>query len=515
MKIVLVNPPKTDFDTSEIAPPLGLLRLAQSARAAGFGTSIVDLNLLYHIDRKLQDPLTFYESAVDQVLAECPDVVGLTSMCVDTHVAIHIARLLKEICPEIKIVVGGTHFSSIADRVFEEFPWIDFVVAGEGEGPIREIPQLLTIEKKGKVVRGTPYDDTNAIDLPFDLLDLEQYFSINPRRCLDFESGRGCRFKCAFCYSPAFYEEFRQFDIDGTIAGLERAAGLGFANVFFVEDNFLNDPVRAINFCREFTTARLNLKWQAYATFPQLTSAVISEMGIAGCTALFMGIDAVGKVSRRMHKKSFVRDLQVLRKRIQECVDNGLIPTCAFLLSPPSYPGGGDIDETLIFALAARNAGAQVRLNTLTLYNQTGTFKANASIPAYDEIKVRLMLDVPDVVEKNFYALENPQLFPFHSRYVEAGEWHNFLLIAHFLYTLMEVFPKTLEYLWENENISPLHVAKRMSDIMEPLLDIQKTARRDAEILAAIQVLEALAVGSYGVQALLESESDRFLAFII
>lgn len=512
MKIEFVNPPRTFIDRSEIAPPLGLLRLANAGRSAGSSVNISDFNLLFHTDDRLANSDYFYGYATDYLLNKNADAYCFTSMAVDSHVALHLARLLKKERPEVFIVMGGTHFSSIANTVIDRFGWVDLVVTGEGENFVRDLRSCKE-NRSREVVKGLQFTDGEKGDLPFDILDLNQYFSVNPNRCLDFESGRGCRFKCAFCYSPQHYNGFQNFAIDQTIVGLERAYELGFRNVFFVEDNFLNNPARAIDFCKEFERARCDLSWQAYATFPQLTSEIIPRMARAGCTAVFAGIDAVGTESRRIHKKAFVRDARALERRIRECVENGINPTCAFLLSPPSSPGGSDIDETLYFALTARNAGAQVRLNTLTLYNQTGTFMANTSLSEYDEFKVRLMLDVPEVVEQNFYAFENPELFPFHSRYVESDEWHHFVSIVHCLYTIFEAFPKTLQQLWDVQGIRPTEIAGKMLDNTGPLLNIPKSARRDAQILAAVEVLELLAARTKQLQPVLEMESSRFLVF--
>ncbi len=514
MKIALVNPPRTFIDRSEIAPPLGLLRLASAGRSAGYSMSISDFNLLYHTDSWYANPNSFYTHATDYLLAKEADVYCFTSMAVDTHVAIHLARLLKEKRSDIVVVVGGTHFSSIADAVIEKFPWIDFVVKGEGEHFIQNLSTFIKQHKPHKVISGSPLESSENGELPFDLVDLELYFSVNENRCLDFETGRGCRFKCAFCYSPAHYNGFRNFSIDNAIMDLQNAYALGFRNVFFVEDNFLNDPMRAADLCRDIKNARLDIAWQSYATFPQLTSDIISLMARAGCTAIFAGIDAVGKESRRAYKKAFVREVSVLRQRIRECVENGITPTCAFLLSPPSHVGGGDIEETLYFALAARNAGAHVRLNTLTLYNQTVSLSNTLQVPEYDEIKVRLMLDVPEVVEENFYAVENPELFPFHSRYIRSSEeWHNFVSLVHNLFTLFEAYPMTLEALWETEGITPLHIAEKMLDNTGPLLDISKSARRDAQLLATVNIFESMAARKVALQPILEMESSRFLVF--
>src|SRR5687768_1631925 len=211
MKIEFVNPPRTFIDRSEIAPPLGLLRLAGAAEAGGSAVSISDFNLRYHTDTQLADAKNFYAHATDYLLGKSADAYCFTSMAVDSHVALHLARLLKKARSEVVIVLGGTHFSSVANAVIDRFPWVDFVVTGEGENFVRDLPISIKGDRSRRVVKGSPFSGADAGDLPFDLLELNDYFSVNPNRCLDFESGRGCRFKCAFCYSPQHYNGFRNF----------------------------------------------------------------------------------------------------------------------------------------------------------------------------------------------------------------------------------------------------------------------------------------------------------------
>lgn len=513
MKVVLVNPPRSLYDRSELCPPLGLLRLAGAARRAGVDASIVDFNLLYHLDRRLQGE-SFYEAALSLLLEEEADVYGFTSMAVDSHVGLHLAGLVKQAQPDALTVLGGTHFSAIAEAILSAYPWIDFVVKGEGEDVFAE---LIKERLRGDRCAGPAIlrAESRPRELPppaYDLVDLDSYFSVNPRRCLDFEGGRGCRFKCAFCYSPVHYGGARDFDIEAKISDLGRLKRLGAKHAFFVEDNFLNDPMHAISFCRELEGARLDLTWHCYATFPQLSAEVITWMARAGCTAVFTGIDAVGTVSQHAYRKGFLQRKTVLEQKLTECIESGIVPTCAFLLSPPSHPCGGDFEETLGAALLARVSGAQVRLNTLTLYNGTKSHYDVTASCHYDDVKPRLMLDVPEVVEHNEYARAQPTLFPFHSRYTDAAEWGEFISLAHCLFTLYSCYPDTLESVWGGLNVSPVTVSRRVLDKVGDLLQIEKPFRRDAELAAAIPILEGLTAASPGAQSVLERESCALIS---
>ena len=116
-KVVLVNPPRSLHELGELAPPLGLLRLAASLRRAGVCAEIVDFNLIHHEDHRFRSQ-DFYDNAVSMLISQNADVYGFTSMAVDSHVAIELGRQLKAVAPEALIVVGGPHFSAIAAEVY-------------------------------------------------------------------------------------------------------------------------------------------------------------------------------------------------------------------------------------------------------------------------------------------------------------------------------------------------------------------------------------------------------------
>jgi hypothetical protein len=168
------------------------------------------------------------------------------------------------------------------------------------------------------------------------------------------------------------------------------------------------------------------------------------------------------------------------------------------------------MENTLRVALMSRNCGAQVVLNTLTLYNETKLQRDLAKRIERDETKAMLMLDVPELVEKNEYAQVNPHLFPFHSRYVPNAEWTSFVSTTHCLFTLFLCYPRTLETLWIETDTSPLDVANKVMSIVGDLSVIEKPLRRDAELATIISIMEKL-TKSRKSRALLESESSSLL----
>lgn len=503
---------------AEVSPPLGLLELASVARAEDAEVSVVDFNLLYHLDPRLRD-WDFYATATELLLREQADVYGFTSMAVDSHVALELARLVKQAEPSCVTVFGGSHFSSSACEFLGCYPWVDYIARGEGESAFASLVRCLASGAVAlcKDIPGlwsqssTADKGASTVSPPppaFDLVNIDAYFRLNPRRTLDFEASRGCRFKCAFCYSPLHYTEAHSFQIDETLCRLASLKRLGADHVFFVDDNFLNWPAFAVQFCRELDMARLGLQWTCYATFPQLNTNTILWMRRAGCAAVFSGIDAVGETSQCIFNKRFASNLGSMRCRIEQCVELGIVPTCAFLLSPPSHPCGADVNAVIGAALVAREAGAQVRLNTFTPYTGTPSQRGLPGRTEFDELKVRLLLDVPECVETNAYARSHPELFPFHARYVPKEEWTSFIGLSHCLFTLLHAHSVDLLQMWKLYGMSPVDFAEQILKEMQDIMLVPKERRREEELELASQLFGNVICGD---SVSLPSEAGRTL----
>jgi len=74
------------------------------------------------------------------------DVLGLTCYTESRFQVFDFANKAKKINPNCKIVVGGPHIYTLNKAVLRHYPFIDFVVRGEGEETIFDI------------IRGKPAD---------------------------------------------------------------------------------------------------------------------------------------------------------------------------------------------------------------------------------------------------------------------------------------------------------------------------------------------------------------------
>jgi hypothetical protein len=500
MKVLLINPPNNYFDAFELAPPLGLLSLAASVRCEDVDVEVLDFNLRGIADHSFVDH-GFYEKALSLIEQRSPDVIGLTSMVVNSHVALELGRRAKAVDPAVRVVLGGTHFSPIAEEVLVRYPWVDYVVEGEGELPFRDLVRLLKYGSEPSVVRPLsgvafrdgdrvvsshvmkPFASMDALPMPaYDLVDLNEYFRVNPDRVLDYEPGRGCMYKCAFCYSPIHYGSGGQSKtIDRILGDMQRLQDLGARHLFFVQDNFVNNSKLAKEICIAIASAGFELTWNCYTTLPQMTEEMMRLLGAARCTNAFTGVDAVNEQCQREFLKKFYKGWEPFERTIRYSIDSGVVPTCAFLVENPSA-GIENVDRTLVTALFARCNGAELRLNTLTLYNGTPSEAARRdACLTYSELKPRLLLDCPGLIEINDYARTDPRLFPFHSTYLAPDLWHRFAVGMHITYTLVHSFPLTL-YRWVTEDAGSIwRMVDELTAEIPDLLEVHSDERRGVE----------------------------------
>jgi hypothetical protein len=468
MRIVLINPPNGLLDPTDLAPPLGLLTLAAVVRQSGYEVSIIDFNLEVMANPEM-DGNRFYEVAVASVMSLQPDVVALTSMCMESHVSLELARGVKAQSPKMVTILGGTHFGAIASEVLEYFPFIDFVVSGEGEVALvaildhlknqnQPLPKNVLHRESAKIISGSeePYRP-KLEDLPFpayDLIDISRYFALNPRCVVDYDSGRGCIFKCSFCYSPFQYgDDVRNKQPEHILRDLHRLAELGAKHVFFVQDNLLNSPRWAIDLCKHIAEAELPLTWSCYVTYPQLTKEIIDWLATAGCIGVFTGIDAVSQDSQVRMNKRFLKSWQSVRDKLAYCLERNVVPTCAFILEGP-HQSTAEKEGIIRTAIECLGIGCDSHINTLSIYNGSKLDDQwLTTIPRYSPAKTELLMDAPLVVQNNDFAKRWPGLFPYHSAFGDAKDWEVFIAKVHTIFALLYAFPTTLnQYVLEEEN---------------------------------------------------------------
>ncbi len=186
--ICLIIPPSPFLLNDKSIPWLGPLWIAACLRDRGYTVSILDL-----AGRK-----DYAEAAIDHAISH-PEVTcyGLTATAPDYHLAVEIAKSIKSVRTDVRLILGGAHAST--DPASCEVDGWDAIVSGDGF-----IAAETALHTNGIIWasgRGQIVEDLDILPFPArDLIDLDSYyFLVNGKRATAVISSFGCPMACTFC----------------------------------------------------------------------------------------------------------------------------------------------------------------------------------------------------------------------------------------------------------------------------------------------------------------------------
>lgn len=146
------------------------------------------------IERNLKDT---HLSVLDALVSERADVYGFSAYIWNITEMLPFAAELKTLLPNAWIVFGGPEVSFADEGFFEAHPYVDVILAGEGEDAF---PALLSDLAEGKIkkhsiVMAMPYRNFTESGIYYDEI------GDTPHGLVYYESVRGCPFSCAYCLS--------------------------------------------------------------------------------------------------------------------------------------------------------------------------------------------------------------------------------------------------------------------------------------------------------------------------
>lgn len=157
----------------------------------------------------------FMADMVGKVLAQKPRIVGFSSSFQQNLAAIGLARMIKDVAPHIRIVMGGANVAGrMADGLAQSIPWIDHFFDGEADTAFPEFCEQLIANENSqfpRVIRCGQIRDMNRVATP-DFTDfMATLREFRDQDCLPAElpyyltseSSRGCwwgeKHHCTFC----------------------------------------------------------------------------------------------------------------------------------------------------------------------------------------------------------------------------------------------------------------------------------------------------------------------------
>ncbi|MTI68204.1 MAG: DUF4080 domain-containing protein [Firmicutes bacterium] len=182
-----------------------------------------------------------------EIFKKDPKVVAFSCYIWNIEKILYIAKLLKKVKSNIKIILGGPEVSFNSENILKENPYIDIIVYGEGEKTFKELlwtyknnKQIKDIDgivyrEKNEIIKSSPrelIDNLDSIPSPFNE-DLKEY----KNKIVYYESSRGCPFNCKFCLSSTI-KGVRFFSIERVKNDLKKLIDAGVKQVKFVDRTF-------------------------------------------------------------------------------------------------------------------------------------------------------------------------------------------------------------------------------------------------------------------------------------
>jgi anaerobic magnesium-protoporphyrin IX monomethyl ester cyclase len=319
LRVLLIQSYLGSKDRAPPAFPLGLAYLSQALKE--HECTVLDPNIEEH-------PFSAIEKTIRKTK---PSIIGISLRNIDSASFSFLPyfeamlKFIKKLCPDVKIVVGGTGFSLFSEEIMEKFPEIDYGVFLEGE---YSFPALLKNLKHPQQVKGIYFrmgekicftGRSQPVDfdrLPEPTRDLPG-IDLNCYRKYPFSIGvqtlRGCSFSCAYCTYPYLQgRTIRQRSPKKVVDEVEHLANLyGIDEVYFADPifNFPFDHGRSI--CRELLSRKLHVKWAAYFREDSISKQFLIEARNSGCIRFEFSPDGASQDALDvLHKGTSIQDIK-------------------------------------------------------------------------------------------------------------------------------------------------------------------------------------------------------------
>lgn len=206
--------------------------------------------------------ITLFESSINdnfsdsafRIIDEKPDIVAFSCYIWNIEGTIKLCSIIKKVLPAVKILLGGPEVSFNGGHYLENYDFIDFIIAGEGEKALKAFLKCLSDgEKCYNEINGLVFRKDDEIiengmaDLIYEMDSIPFPYSENiPDKILYYEASRGCPFGCSYCLSGSA-AKLRYFSLDRVKRDLAKLIENKVTLVKFVDRTFNANKA----FCKE------------------------------------------------------------------------------------------------------------------------------------------------------------------------------------------------------------------------------------------------------------------------
>ncbi|MBW2276657.1 MAG: radical SAM protein [Deltaproteobacteria bacterium] len=352
MRVVLVHPAgsnwilgKPDITTAaNRMPPLGILSMAAYLQGTAH-------EALVHDCLGPGSPRS-PEKNSKRILALNPDLVGFSTTTSAFHDALTMAGFIKQARPEVVIVFGGVHVSSLGAQLLDRFDVIDYLSLGEGEHTLLQLADgddpatidgLAWRDGEQSVVNPTRDHIRDLDSLPFPAYDKLPGFPggyhLPPFSYIRIPgatmiTSRGCVYQCSYCDRSVFKRGFRYNSPDyiyDHMRELRQRFGVRHINVY--DDLFTTNRKRITALCERLAREPLKLQFNCAVHAGHADDDLLEMLKEAGCLMVSLGIESGDPELLQRHKSS--AKLEQMEETVRKIQSHGLRAKGLFMMGLP------------------------------------------------------------------------------------------------------------------------------------------------------------------------------------
>ncbi|MGW2373250.1 MULTISPECIES: B12-binding domain-containing radical SAM protein [Kitasatospora] len=324
MRVVLVLPGSGYRNSSPTSlaggEHLGLGTIAAYLRQFGHEVRILNFQVE---DSMFGSPCTA-EHVTERVLEDDPDVVGISVTGLTISQALTVTAEIKRRKPALHVCWGSHQAASCAEDILRNEPYVDSIVAGDGEIPMLKLVDALERGEPLSTVPGLWHREVEqsegtlpllqikltskppepAIDLlPFPARDtlrelIERGIPVTDARIY---TSRGCPFRCTFCVYPAlgYLRRWRDRSAEKIVEEIRDLRDeFGITHFWFSDDNFtLPSPrsrFRALDLAEALIQADLGITYRVLMRADSVDGQeqLMAALADSGLTCAYMGLES-------------------------------------------------------------------------------------------------------------------------------------------------------------------------------------------------------------------------------
>lgn len=348
-QVLLINPSYFGSHYRAGDLPAGLGYVSEALNRAGIENMVFDFGL-GHTFSDLQHYIWEFR----------PDLIGLGMMSFRHKQTYRLIEDIRLDFPQVTIVVGGPHLSTLREQVLEDCSAVDFGITLEGEETLVELCQGITPtrEIKGLLCRESSGHISYAGDRPF-MTDLDgNSFPTYTRFELNryplhrsIVTSRGCPYSCIYCPARLSIGTAFRYRSAGSVADeFEYWHRLGVRDFDIADDNFTLQRERVLEICDELEgrdITGLMISCGNGVRADKVDRALLKRMKEVGFYYLAFGVEAGNdNVLQRLKKNQRIENIE---QAIADACELGYRVTLFFLIGSPGETKS-DVEDSIRLA---------------------------------------------------------------------------------------------------------------------------------------------------------------------